>query len=357
VTSSDKSALVVGGGIIGLASAFGLAHRGWTVTLLDPAPGKGATWAAAGMVAASAEIAPGEQVNYELQKRALPAWRELRVELREVTGTELDIHETGTLMVGWDGSDRRLVDQFAQVAAEFGVHPRAVQRTVDADMFNGLSGRINEGLFIDGDAWLDPDLAVALLIAANESLGVHVVTETVLEVSGDDESVCATTSAATYEASFGILATGAVPLPTGAAASGTNAVRPVRGMTARVLGLDRSTQPTVRAFVRGRTFYLVSRPGGYCILGATSEERSEPVVEVGEMQRLLRDALDVVPALETANLLETRMGLRPANVDFEPFFEVLAPGRWAWSSGHYRHGVTLAPLAARNAIVFGESLV
>ena len=45
------------------------------------------------------------------------------------------------------------------------------------------------------------------------------------------------------------------------------------------------------------------------------------------------------------------------HVDLEPFFEVLALGRWAWSSGHYRHGVTLAPLAARNAIVFGESLV
>ncbi len=348
---------MVGGGIIGLASAFLLARRGWSVTLFDPAPGKGATWAAAGMVAASAEIAPGEQTNYELQKCALPAWRELRAELRDVIAIELDIHETGTLMVAWDDSDRRLVDQFAQVAEEFGVRPQSVQRSVDPEMFSGLSGRIIEGLFIDGDAWLDPDQAVALLTAANEVLGVDVVAETVLEVFDTGEGVRATTTTRTHEGSVGILATGANPLPNGARTSGVNAVRPVRGMTARVLGLDRSTQPTVRAFVRGRTFYLVSRPGGYCILGATSEERSEPVVEVGEMQRLLRDALDVVPALETANLLETRLGLRPANVDLEPFFEVLAPGRWAWSSGHYRHGVTLAPLAARDALVFGESLV
>jgi glycine oxidase len=100
---------------------------------------------------------------------------------------------------------------------------------------------------------------------------------------------------------------------------------------------------------------MVSRSGGYCVLGATSEERSEPAIEVGEFQRLLRDALDIVPALETANLVETRMGLRPASKDLEPFFEVLAGGRWAWSSGHYRHGVTLAPIAALQATAFASN--
>lgn len=347
---------MVGGGIIGLASAFGLAYRGWTVTLLDPAPGKGATWAAAGMIAASAEIAPGEQTNYQLQKCALPAWRELRTELAEVTGSELALHESGTLMVGWDGGDRRMVEQFAQVAAEFGVQPRVVERVSEPEMFQGLSGRIGEGLYIEGDGWLDPDEAMEILTSASAALGVVPVAETVLEVSGRDGRVSATTPRSTYEGSLGILATGATPLPWGAATSGTNVVRPVRGMTARVLGIDRSSQPMVRAFVRGRTFYLVSRPGGYCVLGATSEERSEPVVEIGETHRLLRDALDVVPSLETAHLLEARMGLRPANVDLEPFFEVLEGGRWAWSSGHYRHGVTLAPLAARDAVAFAEGL-
>jgi glycine oxidase len=154
----------------------------------------------------------------------------------------------------------------------------------------------------------------------------------------------------------GILATGADGLPDGAAGSGVHTVRPVRGMTARVGGIDRSEQPTIRAFVHGHIFYMVSRPGGYCVLGATSDERSEPLVEVGELQRLLRDALDVVPMLETANVIETRMGLRPATKDMEPFFEVLSGGRWAWSSGHYRHGVTLAPLAALDALAFAEGV-
>jgi glycine oxidase len=99
---------------------------------------------------------------------------------------------------------------------------------------------------------------------------------------------------------------------------------------------------------------MVSRFGGYCVLGATAEERADAVLEVGELQRLLRDALDIVPELETARVLETRMGLRPASADLEPFFEVLANKGWAWSSGYYRHGVTLAPLAALRAVEFAE---
>jgi glycine oxidase len=110
----------------------------------------------------------------------------------------------------------------------------------------------------------------------------------------------------------------------------------------------------IRSFVRGSTVYMVSRPGGYDVLGASSEERREAGAQVGEVQRLLRDALDVVPALETAVILETREGNRPASDDLRPFFEVLGDGRWSWSSGHFRHGVTLAPIAANEALRFAE---
>ncbi len=324
------------------------------MTLIDPTPGAGATKAAAGMVAPSAEVAPGEQDNYALQLEALPEWRRMNEELVEVTGRAVDIVETGTLVVGWDGSDRRQVAQYAQVASDFGVAAVTVTRATHAAMFEGVTGRITEGLYISGDAWLDPDQAMDIIAQANDRLGVKVVTQRVIEISTGAGTVSARTEAATYSGSLGVLATGAVTPPPGVTPSGLNAVRPVRGMTARVLGLDRSAQPTLRAFVHGHMFYMVSRPGGYCVLGATSDERGDAVVEVGEIQRLLRDALDLVPGLESAVVLETRVGLRPASVDLRSFFEVLDGGRWAWSSGHYRHGVTLAPLAALEAVRFAE---
>ena len=355
MTTTKREALIVGGGVIGVTSAFRLARAGWRVTLFDPSPGSGATWAAAGMVASDAEITPGEEENHRLQQGAVGAWRLLAKELHEVTGLTLDLVETGTLLVGFDASDRRLVSQFGDVAKGFGATPTLVSRSSDEAMFQGVTPRVHDGLYLSEDAWLDPDLAMSLLITANEQLGVTVLRQSVLRAATKGAHVEVTTDEGTFRGDAGLLATGARPLPSGVGEKVANHVRPVRGMTVRVHGEDRSSLPTLRAYVRGRTFYMVSRPGGYCVLGASSDEKQELIVEVGELQRLLRDALDVVPSLESATLLETRQGLRPATKDLASFFEVVDE-RWAWSSGHYRHGVTLAPLAALETLAFMQGL-
>ncbi len=349
---NTQRVLVVGGGIIGLAGAFRLALEGHHVTVLDPSVGHGATWAAAGMIAPSAEIAPGELSNYRLQRQALGAWRELSERLEDVTGHGVSIHEAGTLLSGWDAGDRRLVEQFAQLAEEFDAPMHRVTRHDSPEVFEGLSPRMTHGLVMEDDAWLDPDEAVERLRTGLRALGADLVAEAAEHIGVDAAGVVAETSSQTLRADVGLLATGSTPLPTGAAPSGANVVRPVRGVTVRVRGFDRSDQPMIRAFVRGRAFYMVSRPSGYCVLGATSDERSELAIEVGELQRLLRDGLDVVPALETASVSEIRYGLRPASADLRPFFETIKPPGWAWVSGHYRHGVTLAPLAAREVADF-----
>ncbi|HEV3188765.1 MAG TPA: FAD-dependent oxidoreductase [Acidimicrobiales bacterium] len=355
MTATKRDVLIVGAGVIGTTSAFFLARAGWRVTLFDPAPGLGATWAAAGMIAPSAEVAPGEQENFTLQRGALAAWRDVAREILTLTGDTLELFETGTLLVGFDASDRRLVDQFALVAASFGVETSRVTRGDHQELFTGVSPRIDEGLLLGGDAWLDPDQVMSLLTKANASLGVTVVRQQVLTATTDGDHVEVTTDDQTFRGDIGILATGAHSLPRGVAERAGNVVRPVRGMTVRVQGVDRSTLPTLRAFVRGRSLYVVSRPGGYCVLGASSDEQEELIVEVGELQRLLRDALDLVPALESAAIIETRQGLRPASKDLAPFMETVDE-RWAWLSGHYRHGVTLAPLAALEAQSFAEVL-
>jgi len=139
VSSTRGDALVVGGGVIGVTSAFRLARAGWRVTLFDPSPGTGATWAAAGMIAPGAEISSGEEENYRQQLGALSAWREVSRDLYEVTGTELDLCENGTLLVGFDASDRRLIDQFEGVAHSFGAKPLRVLREDCDEMFEDVS--------------------------------------------------------------------------------------------------------------------------------------------------------------------------------------------------------------------------
>ncbi len=352
MSDARKSTIVVGGGIVGLTTAWRLARSGFEVTVFDPAPGRGATWAAAGMIAPHAEVAPGERSNFELQRQALTSWQLLTDELLEVVDRRIRISVTGTMLTGWDASDRRLVDQFRTVATEFGVNSAVARRESHPEIFAGLSDRISSGLLLDGDAWLDPDEAMSVLHEGLVAIGTSFISELVEAIEGDSWGVRVHHLNGSLAADAGILATGAFGLPQGASPTGEHAVRPVRGMTVRVNGIDRSAAPTLRCVVRGRPFYMVSRPGGYCVIGASSEERSGPLVEMGEYQRLLRDALDVVPELETSSILETRVGLRPASTNLEPFFEEWPLRRWAWSSGHFRHGVTLAPLTSQSAVNF-----
>ena len=76
------------------------------------------------------------------------------------------------------------------------------------------------------------------------------------------------------------------------------------------------------------------------------------MVEAGALRRLLEDAATLMPSLEWARFEEVRVGLRPATPDHSFFFSVLVPNRWAWSSGHFRHGFLMAPCAARDAVAF-----
>jgi glycine oxidase len=307
------------------------------------------------MIAPKGEIAPGEFENYRRQRDAVAAWRDLSSELFEVTHSHVSVVQTGTLFVGLDSGDRQLVGRVAEVASEFGVDAWRVSRETHRSFFQDVTSRIRDGLFFEGDGWINPDEALSVLALANEKLGVNVIREAVASASVHEGRVVASTGGGSFEGDVGILATGSQPLPHGLAHHAEHAVRPVRGMTLRVEGLDRSDQPTLRAFVRGRPWYLVSRPHGYCVIGASSDEQGNLGVELGEVQRLLRDSLDVVPSLETASLVEIREGLRPASKDLEPFFEVIDE-RWAWLSGHYRHGMTLAPSSSREAAAFARGL-
>ena len=345
---------VVGAGIIGLTSAYALSREGHDVVVFDPAPARGATYAAAGMLAPSAEIAPGEERNYELQRDAVDRWRILAQQLVEDGAGHVALHDVGTLLTGWDASDRRLVQQSAEVLRQFGVATPLVTRDERPDAFTGLSDRITAGIWLAGDAWLDPDEAVATLTTALVNAGVSIVREAVEETVQNGPRRRVTTATGSDEFDAVIFATGAAPTVSGLKPQ--ESVRPIRGVTVRLQGLDRLGQPMVRSFVRGRPFYLVGRHDGYCVVGASAEEKATASIETGEFYRLLRDALDVVPALETASWLETRLGHRPVAPSGEPFFESNIAERWAWSSGHYRHGVTLAPLAATWAVSFVQGL-
>src|SRR6185437_15563651 len=97
--------IVIGGGVIGTATAWRLALAGATVTLVDPRPGTGATETAAGMLAPVTELHYGEEPLLHLNMRAATGYAEFVAELEQATGADVGYRRTGTVVAAWDGGD------------------------------------------------------------------------------------------------------------------------------------------------------------------------------------------------------------------------------------------------------------
>src|SRR5690242_17397360 len=102
--------VVAGGGLVGLSVAWRSAQRGLTVTVVDDAPGSGASLAAAGMLAPVSEAAYGEQALTRLCLTSLERYPVFVRELEEAAGTPVGLRTAGTLVVGFDDDDTRALD-------------------------------------------------------------------------------------------------------------------------------------------------------------------------------------------------------------------------------------------------------
>ena len=104
----------------------------------------------------------------------------------------------------------------------------------------------------------------------------------------------------------------------------------------------------VRGFVDGRQIYAVRHPSGEIVVGAISDELSTTHVAVRDIRELSESISRLIPAIEEAEFVEARAGLRPTTADARSFF-VTAHQRLAVTSGYFRHGVLLAPVARSRA--------
>src|SRR4029453_3173120 len=88
-------AVVGGGGVIGLGIAWRAASAGMAVTVVDQAPGKGASWAAAGMLAPVTEVHYGEAQLLALNLAAAGRWPSFAAEVEEASGRPVGYRPRG----------------------------------------------------------------------------------------------------------------------------------------------------------------------------------------------------------------------------------------------------------------------
>lgn len=123
------------------------------------------------------------------------------------------------------------------------------------------------------------------------------------------------------------------------------AVRPLKGQILRLRGEPGLLSRTVRATVHGEQVYLVPRPDGELVVGATSEDVGPDTrVTAGAVHDLLRAAVCVVPEVSQLELSETTARLRPASMDNLPLVGPTGTRGLVLAVGHGRDGVLLTPL-------------
>jgi glycine oxidase len=334
---------VVGGGVIGLSVAWRAAVAGHRVTVIDPAPGRGASWVAGGMLAPVTEAWPGEEAALVLGEESLRRWPAF-AEALAADGGDPGLSTAGTIVVALDRGD---ADQLAVLAGYLGSVGREVESVTGRQLRSvepGLGG-IRGALFVPGDLAVDNRRLLRSLRAAAVRHGVRFLEAEATAI----EPGSVETAAGKLACEFVVIAAGAW---SGRLHCGLG-VRPLKGEILRLRARRTSLPPprhTVRGVVEGRPIYLVPRAEGELVLGATQYEAGfDETVTARGVRELLDGAERIFPSIGEYELIETAAGLRAASVDTLPFLGELGDGVFA-ATGHHRNGLLMAPVTA-DAIV------
>ncbi|MEX0705268.1 MAG: glycine oxidase ThiO [Nitriliruptoraceae bacterium] len=344
--------VIIGGGLIGLASAWQLAEAGVQVTVIDPEPGRGASNVAAGMLAPVTEVTYGEQDRLTLNIAAARRWPSFATELSEATGIDVGYRPTGTLLVGFDDDDAAMIADLHAFQTELGLQVQHLHRREAREREPMLSPRVRVGLLAGEDHRVDPRAVVAALLQAATDAGVHLDRRRVARIVVDGERVTgvATSDGEVVTGDQVVLAAGAWSATIdGLPDTARPAVRPVKGqlLHLRDPAGDPVLATTVRGLVRRRSVYLVPRDDGGLVVGASEEERGfDTAVTAGAIRELLDDAARIVPGVDELELLETIAGVRPTTPDNAPVIGRGELDGLVLATGHHRNGVLLTPVTA-----------
>ncbi len=347
--------LIIGGGLIGLATAWRTAARGLSVTLCDPAPGANASFAAAGMLTPVTELHYGEEALLGLNLASAKRYPSFIAELQEAAGgLDPGYTEAGTLVVAFDGDDREVLADLHLFQQSLGLKAEWLAGSQARRLEPMLAPSVRGGLLVSGDHQVDNRMLLAALFAALErEPKTRIVRSKVTEVT-----VAADRATGVVLEDRTALAAEQVVLSAGCWSGQIGGippellppVRPIKGQILR-LAVPEVFRPflsrTVRYVVRNNQAYLVPRAHGELVLGATVEEQDyDTTVTAGGVYELLRDARELVPGITELPLIETRAALRPGTPDNAPMIGPTALPGLLYATGHYRHGVLLTPATA-----------
>ena len=358
---------VIGGGVIGCATAWRLAQAGMKVVVIERGEvGREASHAAGGMLVPLAEADDADEF-FHLCVASRAMYADFARELQEASEISVEYRTEGTLYLSLTDEDDEELERRWHWQHAAGLNVKRLKADCARKLEPLVNDKLRWALKFPDDHQVNNRLLIQALYLAAQKAGVVFQTQTEVErlmiesVAGQKQIVGVATSQGEIRAKTVIVAAGSwssllkteseTLLP-------ALKVEPVHGQMVSVT----MPAPPVNHIIYSCRAYVVPRLGGFLIAGSTSDKFGfEKQVTAGGVTSIIERAREILPGFGDLAITETWSGLRPRAADKLP---VIGQDRMVqglvYATGHYRNGILLTPITAKavsDIVLKGESSV
>ena len=350
----NKKVIIIGGGVIGLGIGWQLSKAGATVTIYErEQAGRGASWAAAGMLGPIAEAHIDELDLLKLSNQSLARYPEWVDELETETEMSIGYRAEGTLIIGIQPDDADQLQHAYALQQDLGLNVEWLSGQEARKIESALSPYVTAAVRCETDHQVDNRLMAQALQRAYLGRGGVLHQNSTVEriVIENGNATGVQTEDGFQAADVCVLAAGCWSGQIGGLPE--NIIPPVRPVKGQMLALRMQGGTTIKNVIRTvkarypMPVYLVPRTDGRLIVGATTEELGfDTDLTVGGVYELLHGACEAIPGIYDLPLIETWTGLRPGSTDNAPILGKTPIENLIYATGHYRNGILLTPITA-----------
>ena len=344
--AKQPDVLIVGGGILGCATAYFLAKEGIRSTILER---EAVASCASGFAAGLLNPLHGAGIPGPLEPFAWESFRlhlDIIDQITEESGVDPHFAPYPCMWTIFDDSEEEVCGELHQRANTF---PEFPARWLNSGEVRSVEPRIAEsvekGMFLEGIRQVEPYQYTLALAQAAEKSGAVIRNGTVRALKHSGSRITGVvTETGEIDCDTLVLAMGpwtsqagewlGIPIP----------VEPLKG---QILRLQADEEPLASSLYRVGGGYIASKADGLIYAGTTEERvgyNDRPTTEARE--HIMGLALNILPFLEGARLALQTACLRPLSADGLPIIG-RAPG---WD------GVYVATGAGRKGILLGPAM-